>query len=211
MRKSNRVIHRKIIENLTKKTKKNKYIRSPIRRGNEFLTKESEIKAKNSEDFNQKIKRNFMKFNPVTNSFKRLSGKKPLTATQDNLLSSNLNITIGEEVRIQSKKRVQPHLKESNDFYLNGVKMDRKKKNGKSNKESHEIDSNNFFLIFLLKDDAGMFKLPKGRKLYHKEHISGVKETVFTYRQTKKFPGLSNRNKNSVLKIDPFKSYFELR
>lgn len=55
-----------------------------------------------------------------------------------------------------------------------------------------------------------MFRLPKGRKLYHKEQKRDEKESIFTYRKTAKYPGMVNRTKQNVLKIDPFKSYFEI-
>lgn len=80
-------------------------------------------------------------FNPITNSFKRLSGKRPLLATQDNLVSSNLNITIGPEVKNQRKRSIKFQPKDSNKFFLNGVQMDRKHKSGRSNRLSVDISS----------------------------------------------------------------------
>lgn len=56
-----------------------------------------------------------------------------------------------------------------------------------------------------------MFRLPKGRRLYHKERKEGVeKESVFTFKNSRKYPGTRNRLKKTPLKIDPFKSYFEI-
>lgn len=88
-------------------------------------------------------------FNPVTNSYKRLSGKRPLLAARENLVSSNLNITIGEEVKVQKKRKIDFEPKKNlNDFFLNGVKMDRKRKSGKQNKLSVEINSKIIFEFF---------------------------------------------------------------
>jgi len=60
---------------------------------------------------------------------------------------------------------------------------------------------------------AGIDFKNKGRKLYFKESALNkvMKTDIFKQMETAKWPTTRNRAHNSVLSIDPFKSYFDIK